>query len=101
MGEAITAITPAGASADIAVGGYAASGLPAGLTINANTGIISGAPTTANANPTTATITVTDTNGNAGTVDLTLPAVGRGSQTLAGFILQHRDRDGQAIQHQR
>ena len=86
VGEAITAITPAGASADIAVGGYAASGLPAGLTINVNTGIISGVPTTANANVATATITVTDTNGNAGTVDLTLPAVGRGSQTLTGFI---------------
>ena len=85
VGVEITAITPASPSADIAVGGYAASGLPAGLTINVNTGIISGAPTTANANPTTATITVTDTNGNAGTVDLTLPAVGRGSQTLAGF----------------
>ena len=86
VGVEITAITPAGASADIAVGGYAASGLPAGLTIDVNTGIISGAPTTANANVALATITLTDTNGNAGTVDLTLPAVDRGSQTLTGFI---------------
>ena len=85
VGVEITAITPASPSTDIAVGGYAASGLPAGLTINANTGIISGAPTTANANVALATITLTDTNGNAGTVDLTLPAVGRGSQTLTGF----------------
>jgi len=65
VGVEITAITPAGASADIAVGGYAASGLPAGLTIDADTGIISGVPTTANANVALATITLTDTNGNA------------------------------------
>ena len=87
VGEAITDIPAAGPSADIpGAGGYAATDLPAGLVINANTGAISGAPTTANPNPATATITLTDTNGNAGTVDLTLPAVGRGSQTLTGFI---------------
>ena len=51
--------------------------------INANTGAISGAPTTAN---TTATITLTDTAGNTGEIDLTFPAVDRGSQTLTGFI---------------
>ena len=84
VGTAITDIPAAGPSADIpGANGYAATDLPAGLVINANTGAISGAPTTANANPATATITLTDTNGNAGTVDLTLPAVGRGSQTPA------------------
>ena len=86
VGEAITDIPAAGPSADIpGANGYAATDLPAGLTINANTGAISGAPTTANPNPATATITLTDTNGNAGTVSLILPAVDRGTQTLAGF----------------
>ena len=87
VGVAITDIPAAGPSADIPdANGYAATDLPAGLMINANTGAISGAPTTANANPATATITLTDTNGNTGEIDLTFPAVDRGSQTLTGFI---------------
>ena len=86
VGTAITDIPAAGPSADIPdANGYAATDLPAGLMIDADTGAISGAPTTANANPTTATITLTDTNGNAGAVDLTFPAVDRSSQTLTGF----------------
>ena len=85
VGVEITAITPAGPSAHIAADGYAASGLSAGLTINANTGIISGAPTTAGANPTTATITLADTAGNEAEIEIPFPAVGRGAQTLAGF----------------
>ena len=86
VGVAIADIPAAGPSGDIlSIGGYTQTDLPAGLVINANTGIISGAPTAAGANPTTATITLTDTAGNAGETDLTFPAVGRGSQTLTGF----------------
>ena len=86
VGVAITDIPAAGPSADIpGANGYAATDLPAGLMINANTGAISGAPTTANANVAVVTITLTDTNGNTGAVDLTFPAVDRGSQTLTGF----------------
>ena len=44
---------------------YAATGLPAGLAINAGTGLISGTPTTAGTS--TATITVTDGTGASGT----------------------------------
>ena len=82
-GEAITDIIPASPSADIpGAGGYAASDLPAGLTIDADTGVISGAPTTAETNPATATITLTDTAGNEGAVALTLPAVGVGGASI-------------------
>src|SRR6266851_321414 len=44
---------------------YASTGLPAGLAINAGTGLISGTPTTAGTS--TATITVTDGTGASGT----------------------------------
>ncbi|WP_432824221.1 putative Ig domain-containing protein [Dactylosporangium sp. CA-092794] len=43
---------------------YAATGLPAGLTINASTGLISGTPTTAGT--TSSTVTATDTTGTSG-----------------------------------
>jgi hypothetical protein len=44
---------------------YSASGLPAGLSINSSSGLISGTPTTAAT--TSATVTATDTTGAAGT----------------------------------
>src|SRR3984957_8669859 len=44
---------------------YSAAGLPAGLSINSSSGLISGTPTTAAT--TSATVTVTDTTGAAGT----------------------------------
>ena len=73
VGTAITPITPTTADSDIA--SYTATGLPAGLTINTSTGLISGAPTTANTAPATVVVTVTDNIGNSATVRLTFPAV--------------------------
>jgi endo-1,4-beta-xylanase len=55
---------------------YAASGLPAGLTINAATGLISGTPTAAANN--TVTVTVTDRTGAAGTATFAWNISGRG-----------------------
>ena len=49
--------------------------LPAGLMLNQNTGVISGAPTTVNASTSTVTVTVTDRAGNSATVMVEFPAV--------------------------
>ncbi|WP_373462458.1 M4 family metallopeptidase [Streptomyces sp. V3I7] len=48
---------------------YAASGLPAGLSINSSTGLITGTPTTAGTSSTT--VTVTDSTGAKGTATFT------------------------------
>ena len=49
---------------------FSATGLPAGLSIQSTTGVISGSPTaaTANPSPTNTNITVTDTSGNTATL---------------------------------
>ena len=82
VGEAITETSPTGGT-DIAT--YEATGLPAGLSINATSGAISGTPTTANASTAAVTVTVKDTAGNPATVDVTFPVVAKGDQTLTGF----------------
>jgi len=57
---------------------YAATGLPAGLSINSSSGLISGTPTTAATN--TATVTATDTTGatNSATFSWTVNPAGGG-----------------------
>jgi hypothetical protein len=58
---------------------YSATGLPAGLTISASTGLISGTPTTAASN--TVTVTVKDTTGAAGTASFAWNITGGGTST--------------------
>ena len=55
---------------------YSATGLPAGLTINASTGLISGTPTTSGSN--TVTVTVKDTTGATGTAGFAWNVSGSG-----------------------
>ena len=85
VGEAITAISPASNSDEVDSYVYSASGLPAGLVINDETGDISGTPGTADAATATATVTVSDTAGNSTSADITFPAVAKGDQTLTDF----------------
>ena len=84
VGEAITALFPAGGSDIAASNGYAATDLPAGLAIGATSGVIAGTrprpPQAA-----TATVTVRDGAGNTDTVAIDFPAVAQGEQDLSGF----------------
>ena len=82
VGTAITALSPTGASG---IAAYSAAGLPAGLSIDATSGVIAGAPTTAASATAAVTLTVTDTAGNTDTTGLTFPAVAKGAQDLSGF----------------
>ena len=72
VGEAITAMSPSGRSG---IAAFSATGLPAGLSINPFTGVISGTPAAANAGTAAATVTVSDAAGNTATVSITFPAV--------------------------
>jgi endo-1,4-beta-xylanase len=58
---------------------YSATGLPAGLAINASTGLISGTPTTSGNN--TVTVTVRDTTGATGTASFAWNISGGGGGT--------------------
>jgi hypothetical protein len=61
---------------------YSATGLPAGLSINASTGLISGTPTTAQS--TTSTVTARDTTGATGSASFTWTVGGGGGGTCTG-----------------
>ncbi|WP_211282681.1 M4 family metallopeptidase [Streptomyces griseorubiginosus] len=65
---------------------YAASGLPAGLSISSSTGAITGTPTTAGTSSTT--VTVTDSTGATGTASFTwtVNAAGGGSCTSTQLL---------------
>ncbi len=59
---------------------YSAAGLPAGLSINATTGLISGTPTTAGTS--TVTVTATDSTGPTGTASFTWTVTAAAGNTV-------------------
>ena len=73
VGTAITPIEPTTQDTDIA--SYTATGLPPGLMIAEDTGIISGTPSQVRPFPSIVTVTVTDTAGNSANVRLDLPVI--------------------------
>ena len=83
VGVPVTDMMPSTPATDI--DGYAATGLPSGLAIDAGTGDITGTPDTANDSSTTATVTVTDAAGNPADPSIAFPAVAKAEQTLVGF----------------
>ena len=85
VGVALAAVLPSGGSDIAANGGYSAAGLPSGLTIDEDTGAISGTPDAARTSTSSVTVTVTDAAGNPATVSLTFPLVTKGDQDLSGF----------------
>ena len=84
VGVAISSMSPSSNDADKASHSYSGVSLPKGLSIDANTGEITGVPTAAGA-AATAAVTVTDGAGNPSSVMIDFPRVIKGAQTLSGF----------------
>ena len=82
LGAAVD-VRPSTTDTDLA--SYSASGLPSGLSINATTGAITGAPDTVDADTASVTVTVTDSAGNSAEASVTFPMVAKGDQSLTGF----------------
>ncbi|MEU1600829.1 S53 family peptidase [Streptomyces sp. NPDC005708] len=81
-------------SSTTAVLSYAAKGLPAGLTIDAHTGLISGTPTTGGIG--TVTVTVTDDSGYTGSTAFVWTIAGDGT-SCSGQVLLNPDFESGAI----
>lgn len=64
---------------------------PAGITINTDTGLISGVPTTPNNSATTAVVTVTDAKGDQRSIDINV------EQVLPAFVIQPYEFDPTAV----
>ena len=84
VGVPVTGVSPS-TTTDTDIASYRAAGLPVGLAIAADTGVISGTPTTASAGTSSVTVTIADDAGNETTVSLTFPAVSKGEQDLSEF----------------
>ncbi len=89
VGTAKTLQITAGDSASGQTLTYTASGLPAGLSINSSTGLVSGTPTTAASYSTT--VTATDTTGAAGSASFSFTIGGTGGGGCSGQKLGNPD----------
>ncbi len=74
---------------------YAATGLPAGLSINSSTGLISGTATTAGTS--NVTVTVTDSQNQTGTASFTW-TVGTGQQNVFENLADYRITDNATVE---
>ncbi len=70
---------------------FSMTNAPAGITIDQDTGIISGVPTTANSSATLATVTVTDSIGDQRSIDINV------EQVLPAFEIQPYEYDPTAV----
>ena len=85
VGEAVASITPTTTDTDIDSYEITSGSLPPGLSLNGETGVITGTPTTANGSTQTAGVLATDAAGNGDRPQITFPVVSTGDQTLTGF----------------